>query len=166
MYYHRDRPLRPAKIPRGEWPERNRRDHKALVGKGASHGVLVYAGSEPVGWCQYGRREELPRMDGGRIYRSLSLPEAPGDLWRITCFFVDREFRRLGVPRAALRGALAAIRRRGGGTVEAYAATHRGAVAIWFGRVEMFEKEGFRKVAALGRSNVVLRRRIRRSAGT
>ncbi len=30
-------------------------------------GVLVYAKGEPIGWCQYGTREELPRVDGGLV---------------------------------------------------------------------------------------------------
>lgn len=84
-----------------------------------------HGGVQGRGWCPYGRRDELPRIDGGLIHRSLGLPEEPGDPWRIACFFVDRDFRRRGVSRAAL----AAIRRRGGGTVEAYPATHRRAVA-------------------------------------
>jgi hypothetical protein len=40
--------------------------------------------------------------------------------YRITCFFVDRRYRRKGVAAVALRGALDLIAQSGGGVVEAY----------------------------------------------
>ena len=40
--------------------------------------------------------------------------------YRITCFFVDRKYRRDGVAAVALRGALDLIAQAGGGIVEAY----------------------------------------------
>jgi hypothetical protein len=42
---------------------RNRREKRDLVERGHAHGILVYANGEPVGWCQYGPREELPRIN-------------------------------------------------------------------------------------------------------
>jgi hypothetical protein len=51
---------------------RNRRDKKELVEAGRSHGILVYADGEPVGWRQYGPHEELPRIDSSRKYRGLA----------------------------------------------------------------------------------------------
>jgi GNAT superfamily N-acetyltransferase len=40
--------------------------------------------------------------------------------YRLTCFFVDRNYRRKGVAAVALRGALDLIAKAGGGVVEAY----------------------------------------------
>jgi GNAT superfamily N-acetyltransferase len=93
----------------------------------------------------------------------------------VTCFVVDKRHRRKGVAGVALRAALDAIRRRGGGTVEACpvaAWTHGpagssnplsvqgvGPVApahgsfgnvSTSGTVSMFEKEGFQAVAVVG----------------
>ena len=54
-------------LPRNQWRTRaergarNRKQKKELVDEGHAHGILVYANGEPVGWCQYGRSEELPR---------------------------------------------------------------------------------------------------------
>lgn len=154
MFYHRDRP-----IPQGDRAARNRRDQKAWVSAGRSHGILVCAGERAVGWCQFGPGEELPRIDAGRNYRKLGLPGARR-LWRITCFFVDREHRRKGVAQVALRAALEAIRKSGGGVVEAYPVTNPRAVATWFGSVGMFRRERFHQMAVLGKSNVVMRRRV------
>ena len=162
IYYHRPGPL-PRPQASGLTPRqrvaRNRKDKKALVIKGRSHGILVYSGREPVGWCQYGPKEELPRVDAGRKYRRLAL--APEErLWRITCFCVDRDYRHRDVAAKGLSAALASIKRKGGGTVEAYPVTRRGALATWFGTVSMFEKQGFEVVAPFGRSNVLMRRRL------
>jgi ribosomal protein S18 acetylase RimI-like enzyme len=160
MFYHRAGPLRPAAESRLNWANRNRSDKRALVRGGSSHGILVYAGNQPVGSCQYGLKQELPRIDAGRNYRKLELANDPGQLWRITCFFVDRDFRRQGIATLALRAALEAIQKKGGGVVEAYPVTNPRAVPIWFGSVEMFEREGFQKTAQLGRSTLVMRRSL------
>jgi len=78
----------------------------------------------------------------------------------VTCFFVDREHRRGGVAEFALAAALEAIRRRGGGVVEAYPVTNPRAVAMWFGTASMFGRHGFRTIARFGRSNLLMRRAV------
>jgi len=88
--------------------------------KGKSHAILVYDGKRPVGWCQYGPKEEPPRIDAGRGYRKVEPLKSGKKLWRITCFFVDRECRGKGIAETALTGAIDSIREQGGGIVEAY----------------------------------------------
>lgn len=162
MFYHRTGPNGP--IESLERQERNRIEHRTLVRHGRAHGILVYAGRDAVGWCQFGRKEELPRIEQGRTYKGL-LSELPGpSAWRITCFFVDKKCRRQGVAGLALRAALVQIAKQGGGVVEAYPATHGRAVATWFGTLGMFEEEGFTVVHSFGRSNVLVRRMVRGAA--
>ncbi|MDG6956755.1 MAG: GNAT family N-acetyltransferase [Nitrososphaerota archaeon] len=166
-YYQRARPIPPDET-RG-WSlerraKRNREDKVALVEQGRAHGILVYVGDDPVGWCQYGPREELPRIDAARNYKALGL--GGGRLWRITCLSVDRAHRGEGVARMALAAALKSIESQGGGTVEAYPVTHRGALAVWFGTQSMFARHGFRVVGPYGRSNVVMRKTVRRRPGS
>ncbi len=160
MFYHREGPTGPLGSRARQ--EANRRDHRALLAGGHANGILVYRGARAVGWCQFGPRQDLPRVERGRKYRAMAADLGPLPQWRITCFFVDRPYRRSGVARLALRAALEAIRRRGGGTVEAYPANRMTAVATWFGTLGMFEREGFRSVRPFGRSNVLVRRTIRR----
>jgi GNAT superfamily N-acetyltransferase len=156
MHYHRTRPN--YGLPAAERAAQNREDHRRLVGQGNAHGVLVYSQGRAVGWCQFGRTAELPRIDAGQKYRALGERRDPPPDWRITCFFVDRGHRRAGVAEEALVGALDAIQRRGGGLVEAYPATDPRAVANWFGSASMFRRHGFAMVAPFGRSNVLMRR--------
>ena len=85
---------------RAERAVRNRRQKEKLVRNGRAHGVIVYANREPVGWCQYGPREELPQVDQSRNYRNLAPTDEKKKLWRITCFVVDKKYRKSGVRRA------------------------------------------------------------------
>lgn len=85
----------------------------ALVAEGRAHGILVYAGDTPIGWCQFGPETELPLLER-RKARATTAP------WRITCFCTDKEWRQQGVAETALRAALASIRSCGGGVVEAW----------------------------------------------
>lgn len=91
-------------------------------------------------------------------------PAGAERLWRITCFFVDRRYRRKGVAKAGLKAALTSIKERGGGVVEAYPVVSKKMAAVpewlWFGTPGMFEKEGFREVAPLGTSLVLMRKKI------
>lgn len=92
-----------------------------LVERGRAHGILVYAGTEPIGWCQFGPSGELPIRDDRR--RSKLFPD--GDrVWKITCFCTHKDYSRQGVAGIALRASLEAIRLKGGGLVEAYPIAH------------------------------------------
>jgi GNAT superfamily N-acetyltransferase len=162
MYYQRARPIR----VRGsaDWKKRNEADKKRLVAAGRSHAVLVYDGARAIGWCQYGPAEELPRIDAGRFYRKFA-PAVPNSrLWRITCFFVDRAYRRKGVATVALEAALESIKSQGGGVVEAFPVVSKRMAAVpewlWFGTPSMFEKFGFRRIAPLGSSRELVRLRV------
>jgi ribosomal protein S18 acetylase RimI-like enzyme len=132
---------RGRQLPRGQFPNRaaqavqNRLEKKALVDQGRSHGILVYSGREPVGWCQFGPKNELPLAD-----------DASEGAWRITCFVTHKDFRRQGVASVALRAAVAAIAKRGGGVIEGFPLSVDGTWS-YTGTVELFEREGFTEVS-------------------
>jgi len=162
------------KLPRPKRSVRNHREKQALVAAGRAHGILVYANGQPVGWCQYGPRDELPRIDFRRGYLDVAPQPTAGKIWRITCFVVMKSFRRQGVGSAALQAALAAIRKKGGGLVEAYPVLNwddlrrseirRRGHAPSFGNVStcgtvsMFQNQGFKLIAPIGPINVLMRR--------
>jgi GNAT superfamily N-acetyltransferase len=135
----------------------NRQEKEDRVLAGTAHAALVYDGSAPVGWCQFGPTAELPRIKHKRDYVSglANLPD-----WRITCFFVDRDRRREGVASAAFSGALHEIARLGGGTVESYpedAAERKVSRSFLYnGTVAMFELAGFTRSRRLGKNHWVL----------
>lgn len=97
--------------------EANKKAKQAHVRKGTVHQVLVYEGDEAVGWCQYGLPAEVATIKNPAAYDK-ELVELPD--WRIGCIFTGKGHRNRGVARAAVAGALDAIRAAGGGVVEAY----------------------------------------------
>jgi GNAT superfamily N-acetyltransferase len=154
MVFHRGHHLSRVDYPtRRQAGVRNRSEHRDLVTAGRAHGILVYDGDAPVGWCQFGRTAELP----GR------LPPGGGPdpgRWRITCFVVARSHRRRGVSRVALRAALAAIAAAGGGEVEAYPRTAGRASAAHGGFAPLFAAEGFAVAGPYGDGAVVVRKSV------
>ena len=82
-----------------------------LVEEGEAHAALVFDGHAAVGWCQFGSPAELPRITHRK--ESEENVVEPAD-FRLTCFFVDRDYRREGVAKAALGGALDLIAGSGG----------------------------------------------------
>ena len=163
IYYQRPKPVGKG-LPTKELKKINKKDKETLVRQDRSHAILVYDDKTPVGWCQYGTRNELPRIDAGRNYRRARPLIGAEKLWRITCFFVDRDYRGKGVSKVALHAALESIKSMGGGIVEAYPVVSRKMAAVpewrWFGTPNMFRKERFKPVAPLGTSGLLMRRTI------
>lgn len=91
---------------------------KELLDQGKAHGILAYADGDPVGWCHFGRADELPVARDETVLARL-LARDPTSEWRITCLTTRIDHRRRGVATAALAAAIRSIKRRGGGWVEA-----------------------------------------------
>jgi len=158
MYYHT------TKGWSGRSARQNREEKELLVRAGKSHGVLVYDDDteQPVGWCQFGPREELPRIERKRGYKDTG----EDSLWRVTCFFIDKDHRKRGIAREALRAALEVMERRGAKTVEAYPLETKrerySSSFLWAGTKRLFSQFGFRQTRKLGKA-VVMSKRIRAS---
>lgn len=166
MHFHRPRGLPkekwlPTRAARGV---RNREEKRVLVEEGRSHGILVYEDGEPVGWCQYGLQQELPRIDNSRNYPGPPPEKSGRRLWRITCFVVHKKYRRRGIASVALKAVLESIRKKGGGVVEAFPLAEPKTSTFGnmstHGTVSMFEKEKFKTVGTFGTTNVVMRRTV------
>jgi GNAT superfamily N-acetyltransferase len=109
-------------------------------------GVVAYLDGEPAGWCGFG-----PRASMERLVRSRTIP-AVDDLpvWSIVCFKVRVGYRRRGVARGLLDGAIAYARELGVPVLEAYpidAERARLDVAFsYVGFTSTFEAAGFRRI--------------------
>ena len=132
------------------------------VREGRAHAALVYDGATAVGWCQFGPTEELPGIKLKKDYQK-GLTEVPN--WRITCFFVDRDYRHQGVAAVALAGALTEIARLGGGTVESYPEDVDGRKTsgsfLYNATLAMFERQGFKRTRKLGKTHWVVIKTVR-----
>jgi len=104
---------------------------------------MVFDGDRAVGWAQYGSPAELPGIAHRKEY--LQGVDVLPD-YRITCFFIDKAYRRRGVSAVALAGALDLIAEAGGGVVEAYPQDTQGkrvsASFLYNGIRSLFEDAG------------------------
>lgn len=139
---------RGSTMPRGpsELPD-NRAALESQVRFGdVAPGVIAYLDGDPVGWCGLGPRAAMPRLARSRTIPAVD--DAP--VWSIGCFVVRPGFRRRGVSRALLDGAVAYVRSQGAPAVEAYPIDPAGArvsVSLGFvGFTSTFEAAGFRRV--------------------
>jgi len=152
-------------VGHGKTASQNRAEKEARVRGGRAHAALVYDDSACIGWCQFGPTDELPRIKRQRAYRE-DTSERPD--WRITCFFVDKDYRGRGVASAALEGAVREIARLGGGTVESFPeAVEARSVAGSFlhnATVSMFEHQGFKRVRPLGKHRWLMIKTVRKAA--
>jgi GNAT superfamily N-acetyltransferase len=145
--------------------EGNRALKEQLVRDGRAHAALVFDGEVAVGWCEYGTPAELPNINHRKEYeKAREQAQEPAPDVRITCFFVDKRYRRQGVSAFALRGALDLIALDGGGTVEAYPQDTDGkkitASFLYSGTRALFEKNGFAYLRPKGKNHCVMSRTV------
>jgi len=154
----------PKSPERGQSLEGNRALKQRLVNEGEAHAAVVFDDDRAVGWCQYGTPDELPSIYHRKEYEA-GLVEAPD--YRLTCFFVDRDYRRDGVSAVALKGALDLIAIAGGGVVEGYPQDTQGskvsASFLYNGTRSLFEQAGFEYERPKGKNHCVMRTRIKPS---
>jgi GNAT superfamily N-acetyltransferase len=150
----------PACAERGQSSEGNRVLKKRLVEEGRAHAALVFDGDMAVAWCQFGSPDELPRIYHLKEYEA-GLDRLPD--YRLTCFFVDRRYRRKGVAAVALQGALDLIA-QAGGVVEAYPQDTDGksisASFLYNGTRTLFEQAGFRYDRRKGMNHCVMSKTV------
>jgi GNAT superfamily N-acetyltransferase len=131
---------------------------RRLVDSGDTHAALVFDGDVAVAWCQFGTVDELPNIHHRKEWERTV--EAVPD-FRITCVFVDRDYRRSGVAAAAVGGALDLIAAAGGGVVESYPhdlepGTKTSASFLYNSTRSMYGKLGFTYLRPKGQGNCVM----------
>ncbi len=156
IWFHPDGP------ERGQGAEANRALKRAHVQAGTAHAALVMDGEEAIAWAEFGSPAELPNIYHHREYDASGIEPTR---YRITCFFVDRDHRRQGVAELALGGALDAIARAGGGSVEGFPrhdldGRKLSASFLFNGTLHMFERAGFSRVRDLGTLRTIVRREV------
>jgi GNAT superfamily N-acetyltransferase len=136
------------------WGERtaleNAELRERLCAEGEYDGLLAYAGDEPVGWCQLGRRDRL-----AKLVDQLELEPDP-ETWAVSCFLVAPSHRGRGVACTLLDAAMSTAGENGARRLEGY--PRPGAIAAdeaWTGPERLYASRGFEPVRAAGARSVV-----------
>jgi GNAT superfamily N-acetyltransferase len=147
-------------------PERkelgNREFKRRLVEQDRAHAALVFDGDVAVAWAQYGPVAELPNIHHRKQWEQ-GVGRMPD--YRITCLFVDRNYRRKGMAEVAVRGALALIAAAGGGRVESYPhdlppGKKTSASFLYNATRTMYERLGFSYERPKGMGNCVMYKEV------
>jgi GNAT superfamily N-acetyltransferase len=141
--------------------EQNRSDFQARVRAGPPPGLLAFDGDQAVGWCQLTPRNELAWLERSRILARVD--EVP--VWSLSCFYVRRGYRALGVSQALVAAAVKEARRAGAPAIEAYpvdTAVPGCTRNVFTGTTATFARHGFEVVARRTEDRPVMRRRLKR----
>ena len=123
-----------------------RQMHKSIVDSGVPTGLLAYLHGEVVGWVAVEPRSAYPKLAYSRVLK----PVDDQPVWSVTCFFVAKKFRRMGITVGLLKAAVAQVRAHGGRIVEGYpveATEPMPATFIYTGTAAAFQQAGFQEVA-------------------
>jgi GNAT superfamily N-acetyltransferase len=140
--------------------ENNRLLKKYFVETNRAHAALVFHNNMCIGWCQYGSPNELTNIYHKKEVESKTeLPD-----YRITCIFVDRDYRKKGISEFALKGALKLIKEAGGGIVESYPQDTKGMSVtssfLYNSTRQIFENTGFKYIDTKGKNHCIMRIKI------
>ena len=132
--------------------QNNRKAMMQLVLDDTQLGLLAFSPKgEVCGWVALAPRSNYKRLQNSRTLKPID--EQP--VWSITCFFINRNFRRMGITTGLVKAAVAFVREKGGSIVEAYpTVTEEGQVSsasIFSGVPQVFERLGFEKVGEGGK---------------
>ena len=125
-------------------------------------GILAYVDGFPAGWTRVMPRHQIPGVMANRALRRV-LTDDDGAWW-VTCFAVQRRFRRIGVAGALLDAAVAHARQHGATAVEghpvdtdALQAERVSGSALFTGTMQLFVAAGFSEIGRTYPSRPVMR---------
>lgn len=129
----------------GEGPDQRELAQRALCEREHPPGVVTYLDGEPVGWCNIGPRAEITRLNKSKLI----LPTDDLPVWSIVCVVVRSGFRKRGVTRHLIDGAVDYARDNGAPAVESHPVDPAGRMDLtmaFVGTRAMFERSGFEVV--------------------
>ncbi len=137
--------------------EGNRKAMQAIVQSGKIPGILALSQGRPVAWCSVAPRDDFPALARSRILKPVdNLP-----VWSISCFFVEKKYRRKGLSFQMIKAAVDYVKKNGGSVVEAYPVEPKkdkmADAFAWTGLASAFIKAGFKECARRSETRPIMR---------
>ncbi len=142
--------------------EGNRRAMRRIVKRDEIPGLIGYVEGRPIAWVSLAPRKVFTRLEKSRVLA----PVDDKDVWSISCLFVTRPYRRMGVSVRMLKAAARYAATRGVRIVEGYPFipyTEKIPDAFaWCGLHSAFEQAGFKEVCRRSKTRPVMRKTLRK----
>jgi GNAT superfamily N-acetyltransferase len=164
-YWHFDGTAREWLARCAQHPEQNAEEMSAALQAGSAEmrGLVAHTASgELVGWLKLAPALVLRKLYAQRLYKGLPCFEGSRDgIWTVGCLLVREDWRRRGVARALIAGAVPAARAEGARALEAFPRSDTDAAdaAMMLGPLKSFLDAGFEIVHDF-RPYPVLRREL------
>jgi GNAT superfamily N-acetyltransferase len=149
--------LRKQDFQEGKENEGNKMAMKELVWAGKPTGILGFYEDLPIAWCAFAPRENFLKLEKSRVHKRID--DQP--VWSIPCFFIDKNFRRLGVSVELLKGVIKYARATNIKIIEAYPTIPTQEKLTdsfaWIGLFKSFERAGFQIVDRTSKNRPMVR---------
>lgn len=153
MYFR----LKKEEFVNGKENNGNKERMKELVWNSEPTGILCMYEGDAIGWCAFAPREEYLKLANSRVHKPIDAKP----VWSITCFFIDKRFRRMGVSVAMLKGVIEVARKQKIKIIEAYPTIPTQKPLpdsfAWIGLYKSFERAGFKIVDRTSKSRPMVR---------
>lgn len=140
--------------------EGNRQAMKSIFENGEIPGLIAKQEDEVAGWIQIDKRSAFPRLTSSRVLKPIDEQE----VWSVSCFFIDKRFRRQGLSLELLSAATDWARAQKALIVEGYPIDtpeeKYPAVYAWTGFIETFKRAGFQEVARRSETRPIMRKQL------
>ncbi len=141
----------------GKADEGNKNKMKELVWAGVPTGVLGIYEGKAIAWCAFAPREDYLKLEKSRVHKRIDSKP----VWSVTCFFIEKQFRRMGVSVAMLNGLIKYAGEQKINIIEAYPTVPTQDILpdsfAWIGLYKSFEKAGFQIVDYTSKSRPMVR---------
>ena len=153
MYYR----LPKAEFHEGKVNDGNKDMMKELVWQNRPTGMLAFYEGEAIAWCALAPRQDFVKLARSRVHKPID--DRP--VWSVPCFFIHKDFRRLGVSVEMLRAVIRYAQQAGIEILEAYPTiptTEKLPDSFaWIGLYSSFEKAGFKIVDQTSKNRPMVR---------
>jgi GNAT superfamily N-acetyltransferase len=130
---------------------------KRLVWSGKITGLLALYNEQAIGWCALSPREDFVKIENSRVHKRID--DKP--VWSIPCFFIKKDFRRLGLSVELLKAAIAYAKSINIPILEAYPTIPTQEklpdTFAWIGLYKSFDRVGFEIVDRTSKSRPMVR---------
>lgn len=127
----------------GKVDEGNKMAMKQLVWDNKPTGILGFYHDMPIAWCAFAPREDFIKLENSRVHKRIDNEQ----VWSIPCFFIDKNFRKMGVSSELLKAVIDYARKQGIKIIEAYPTIPTKEslpdAFAWIGLYKSFEYAGF-----------------------